>query len=453
MADCLHLEQPWAGLSAEQKLAFAKNAALAPPSCENQAGHLLVLAWLAHDNNDDFKALAFAERALLFEPDSPSVKLDYAFLLAWSDQYELALALLNQVISRTDIPLGLLQQLVQWQSQLRGLLQLNNQPVGPQGQQGPLANLPGVLSQIRLYAGLGFDTNVNNGLSAETIPLTLPNEVLTLTLDPSERPIQGGLSDWSAIADWTSLAASGDSARWTMGVAASGSSPWGRSAYNTQSLQASLRAFPSLLKEWRLDKFLAHPSGLGLRFGASWFGQRPLVQAAGAEVSWPLSNNALFAGCQPSELGLALDARRYPENPAFSHTLAQLSWGAGCLLGETDLRWLGYATHEEPLNDRPGGQVRRLGFQLGSKTPWSWGSLSATMQLEWSRDAKSYSPLLKSGAKRRSALVSFSLVARKPLSPKLHWISRAQYRTQSSNLPLFSNNGLFVGTGLEATFR
>lgn len=334
-------------------------------------------------------------------------------------------------------------------------MQFNNQLVAPQAQQGRQgeANLPTVIGQVRLYTGLGFDTNVNNGLSAESIPLTLPNEVLTLTLDPSERPIQGGLSDWSAIADWTSLYSSGNSARWAVGLAASGSSPWGHSAYNTQSLQASLRAFPRLFQEWGLAEALPKLSGLGLRFGASWFGQQPLVQAAGAEVSWRVTEQALFSGCQPSELGLALDARRYPESPAFSHSLGQLTWGAGCVLGVTDLRWLGYVAHEEPLNNRPGGQVNRLGLQAGSQTPWSWGSLSATMQLEWSRDAKPYSSLLKDGAKRRSMLVSFGLVARRPLGSKLDWVGRAQYRTQNSNLPLFSSNGLFLGTGLEATFR
>lgn len=385
----------------------------------------------------------------MFEPDSPSVQLDYALLLAWADQHALALAFLNPLLKRTDIPQGLRQQLLQWQSKWHGVLQAGEKQGRVQGEDTASQKLA---SQLRLYTGLGFDTNVNNGLSTDTIPLTLPNEVLTLRVDPSERSQQGGLTDWSVLADWASLTSS-DSARWALGLAASGTNPWGQSAFNTQSIQSSLRAFPLVLKDWGLHEFLARPTGLGLRFGASWYGQQPLVQAVGAEFAWRLSEKAPAAGCEPSEFGLALDARRYPANPAFSHTLAQLSWGANCPLKSGDLRWLSYLIHEEPLNERPGRQVHRFGLQTGLQTFWSWGRLLSTLQLEWSRDAKPYSDLLENGARRQTRLVNLGFVASRPLNSKLQWVARVHYRTQLSNLPLFSSNGLLVGTGLEATFR
>lgn len=65
-------------LEAQARALLAQAAPQAPAQCDQNASHLVVLAWVALDQGDDFRALAQVERAVMLEPQSPAIQLEYA---------------------------------------------------------------------------------------------------------------------------------------------------------------------------------------------------------------------------------------------------------------------------------------------------------------------------------------------------------------------------------------
>ena len=169
-------------LEAQARALLAQAAPQAPAQCDQNASHLVVLAWVALDQGDDFRALAQVERAVMLEPQSPAIQLEYALLLSQLDQPSLAQAVVRQLLAQPNVPSGLRQELNAWLSD----------PVGRQSQSKPKPAFaqhknaegfddlkqPGLKHQSRFYFGFGANTNVNNGLSADRIRLTLPTEVI-----------------------------------------------------------------------------------------------------------------------------------------------------------------------------------------------------------------------------------------------------------------------------------
>ncbi|MDP4618701.1 MAG: hypothetical protein NWS82_07285 [Burkholderiaceae bacterium] len=460
---CLALTAPWAVLEAQARALLAQAAPQAPAQCDQNASHLVVLAWVALDQGDDFRALAQVERAVMLEPQSPAIQLEYALLLSQLDQPSLAQAVVRQLLAQPNVPSGLRQELNAWLSD----------PVGRQSQSKPKPAFaqhknaegfddlkqPGLKHQSRFYFGFGANTNVNNGLSADRIRLTLPTEVIEFPLDEGERAIAGNAVEWGGEGQWLFSPQSPQAVgppQFGFVVGASGIEPLGRSIYATQSVQLAARAFSEGLNHAGLYELLGKPLGLELRMVGSWYGQEPLVQTAGASLAWGLTGFEQSWGqdwrCQP-ELGLGGDTRRYPGSPAFDHFAFNLAWGALCTGHGKELRLGVQANTEQPRNQRPGGVSRRLGLTSSLGLPMAWGRLTGQLQLEYEADSKAYSALLENGERKETFLVLASLVATKPLTKTLKVYGRMESRSQSSNLPLFSSNSFFAGVGLEATFH
>ena len=451
-------------LEAQARALLAQAAPQAPAQCDQNASHLVVLACVALDQGDDFRALAQVERAVMLEPQSPAIQLEYALLLSQLDQPSLAQAVVRQLLAQPNVPSGLRQELNAWLSD----------PVGRQSQskQKPAfakhknaegfddLKQPGLKHQSRFYFGFGANTNVNNCLSADRIRLTLPTEVIEFPLDEGERAIAGNAVEWGGEGQWLFSPQSPQAVvgppQFGFVVGASGIEPLGRSIYATQSVQLAARAFSEGLNHVGLYELLGKPLGLELRMVGSWYGQEPLVQTAGASLAWGLTGFEQNWGqdwrCQP-ELGLGGDTRRYPGSPAFDHFAFNLAWGALCTGHGKELRLGVQANTEQPRNQRPGGVSRRLGLTSSLGLPMAWGRLTGQLQLEYESDSKAYSALLKNGERKETFLVLASLVATKPLTKTLKVYGRMESRSQSSNLPLFSSNSFFAGVGLEATFH
>ena len=450
-------------LEAQARALLAQAAPQAPAQCDQNASHLVVLAWVALDQCDYFRALAQVERAVMLEPQSPAIQLEYALLLSQLDQPSLAQAVVRQLLAQPNVPSGLRQELNAWLSD----------PVGRQSQSKPKPAFaqhktaegfddlkqPGLKHQSRFYFGFGANTNVNNGLSADRIRLTLPTEVIEFPLDEGERAIAGNAVEWGGEGQWLFSPQSPQAVgppQFGFVVGASGIEPLGRSIYATQSVQLAARAFSEGLNHAGLYELLGKPLGLELRMVGSWYGQEPLVQTAGASLAWGLTGFEQSWGqdwrCQP-ELGLGGDTRRYPGSPAFDHFAFNLAWGALCTGHGKELRLGVQANTEQPRNQRPGGVSRRLGLTSSLGLPMAWGRLTGQLQLEYEADSKAYSALLENGERKETFLVLASLVATKPLTKTLKVYGRMESRSQSSNLPLFSSNSFFAGVGLEATFH
>ena len=448
--DCLALTAPWALLEKEARATLAQQAVQATAYCNQNAQHLVVLAWLALEEGDDFRALAQVERAVMLEPQLPGIQLEYALLLSRLGQPSLAQAVVRQLLAQPNVPDGLRQELDTWLAD----------PLAWQRAKPVVATGPS--HQSRFYFGFGGDTNVNNGLSADRIRLTLPSEVIELPLDKRERAIAGNTVEWGGEGQWLFGADSsaGSQAlsppRFGLLLGASGVQPVGRSSYASQSVQLAARAFTGGLEQAGLYETLGRPLGLELRIGGSWYGHERLVQTAGTSLAWGLDGFDLNWGqawrCQP-ELGLGADARRYPNSPVFDHLAFHLAWGTVCAAKGQELRFGAHANTQQPRNQRPGGVSRRLGLTSSLGLPMPWGRLTGQLQLEYEADTRAYSALLENGARKETFLALAGLVATVPLTQTTKVYGRLESRRQSSNLPLFSSNSFFAGMGLETTFR
>ena len=449
-AGCLTLTAPWALLTKEVRAALAEQATQVPALCNQNAQHLVVLAWLALEAGDDFRALAQVERAVLIEPESPGIQLEYALLLSRLGQPSLAQAVVRQLLLQPNVPERLRQELDAWLADPFAW-----QRVTPGGATGPS-------HQSRFYVGFGGDTNVNNGLSADRIRLTLPSEVIEFPLDKREKAIAGNTLEWGGEGQWL-FGANGSLGSQALSppsfgllVGLSGVQPLGRSSYASQSVQLAGRAFAGGLEQAGLYHALGRPIGLELRVAGSWYGQERLVQTVGTSLAWGLDGFDLNWGqawrCQP-ELGLGADARRYPNSPVFDHLAFNLAWGSVCNAKGQELRFGVHANTEQPRNQRPGGVSQRLGLTSSLGLPMPWGRLNGQLQLEYEADNQTYSTLLKDGARKETLLLLAGLVATRPVTQTTRVYGRLESRRQQSNLPLFSSNSFFVGMGLEATFR
>jgi hypothetical protein len=446
---CLALPAPWASLNGSQKKSLQSAAEQAAPECANNAQYLVVLAWLAMEQGDDFRALAHAERAVLLAPNVPAVRLDYGLLLAKLGYGTLARAVVEDLLRQPGLPQGLETELRAWRNQSPDLF-------------GQVMAVPGngvglqLRHQSRVYAGWGASTNVNNGLSADRIRLTLPTEVIEFPLNKQDKAIAGNLLEWGGEGQWLLARSAGSNnegqAAWGLVVSASGVHPTGRSSFTSQSVVVAARAFSGGLQQLGLYQALGEPVGLELKLGSSWYGHERLVQTLGTTTAWGLLPPASLQQCQP-EVGLSADARRYPNAPVFDHWVFRLALGAVCRQQGLEGRLGLFLSAEEPRNQRPGGGLQRLGVETSLAWPRSWGRLMGQLQVEYEEDKEPYSALLENGTRKRALLTVLGLQALIPIKQGVGAYSRLEYRHQQSNLPLFSSNSFSLGFGLEATFR
>jgi hypothetical protein len=448
-SSCLELASPWTGLSSEERHSLAQAAKKSAPECEFQARHLVVLAWLALEEGNDSRALAQAELAVLLEPKSLAIRLEYALILVRLDQADLARSVVQDLLKQSNLPAELRVELRDWVEQ----------GSYPESQVQSAAKVARSLNhQSRFYVGLGGSSNVNNGLSADRIRLTLPSEVIEFPLDKSERAIAGSVMEWGGEGEWLSVRqhSGGNgvgSADWGFAVGLSGMKPFEHSRFETQSIQLVGRLFPVGLKSLGLDRFLGYPLGLEIRTAGARYGNAPLLNSIGTGLVWALPTITYRLVCKP-ELALSFDSREYSSSPVFNHAAYTLALGAACPRQQgQQLRLGAYVNLNDPYSNRPGGVSRRVGLNTSLLLPMQWGQLMAEFRVDFESDTLSYSQLLENGGRKKVLSSLFGLVAKRPLSANSTLYGRMEFTRHSSNLSLFSSNNAQAIIGFEMLFR
>lgn len=295
--------------------------------------------------------------------------------------------------------------------------------------------------QGEISLDLGYNNNVNGGLSQDQITLSIPGGGhAILPLAPGYRP-RGDAYAQLGIQTWR---------RWQLD---SGSSlypllrlRWRRMQsegdYNQLDLQGGFiyqTAPDAQDRAWQASLLLQHD-----RLGGAPLiqGQRLILQRlqshAQCRIAW----------------GGEIERRHYPGLP-LDGLLAWLDLGVACKTGAaTQLAGSLRGGHERALNaQRPGGDNRQIELALqGSHRLPNGSTIDMRLQHTRSEDQEGYSALLADNAPRRLRRNQLNVVLRHPLN--VDWEARLMFelQRQSSNLEIFSQNARQLNLGVSRSF-
>jgi hypothetical protein len=412
----------------------------APLACLEDPDFLALKGRLLSLGPDPSQGMVYLEKAVLTAPERPDLLLEYAAVAEASRNYSLARSLVQQVLASPGLPEGLGRSLSAWQQQLAS-------------QQGLRLGH----RQSRAWVSLGFDSNLNSGLSASALRLSLPAGEVVLPLSDQDRPIEGGFSQLQmqhlAVLDF-------DSQSWVRtGLSATAREPFSGSRLSAQSLEVWGAAQPALLQSSGIADWLSDPAELGVRLGASWFGGSVLSEYQGLTLQWPVGVGRQIGQALPASYGpgircsslalFDLEHRGYPSRNDFNALVAQ--WGGlfNCQSDRAGLQLQLQLALDHALAQRPGGDTWRLLGQIGMGAEWAAYTVLLRLALSYSVDQKGYSALLEDNAEREVWGWQLGLDAGRPLAEGLIGRVKLEAFRQMSNLGLFALRGHRVFLGLE----
>jgi tetratricopeptide (TPR) repeat protein len=383
------------------------------------------------------------ERALMTEPDLPGAQLDLAQALAYQGDAASAIALLEALRTRPDVT-GPLRAAIE--TQLAVL-------VGP-----PAASADDPArwhSRWRLTSLAGADSNLNNAPANTEITLTLPQGDVTLPLDASSLPRQGGAL--LNTVQWQGLKTQGE-ALWVIQAELRARHTAERATrYEQADLAAAWLQAPAAPRQW-----VARIAGSNLRFGGS-----SLLQAyrAGLQRQFsplasgePVKGFDAVAGCRPTLAG-ETEHRRYPSSASLNGVYGGVSLGLLCRPGNGAKSGNGaparFLNIEARLGeDRPFDSARAGGIYRRSEVRVQWERplfAGGQMGLQWTStrqtDSEAYSVLL-GNVPRRSLRHALQLDGSWPLGSGLSLVATGESAWQRSNIAAFVSRQRSVYLGL-----
>ena len=389
--------------------AHARQLARLAPRCAQDAGYLAWYGAVLLDLGQVAAAAEHLERALLLEPHHLGARLDYARALAALGEPQAARELARTVAEHAPPPPAV-------QAFLAGFL--------------PPAAV-GWRSQGQLSLRAGLDDNLNRATRATNLALTLPGGELLLPLEPSARARSGGFVDLGM--ELTAQRAGAPGHALELQASARTRRTPGHGELGQEQLDAlALWRWPQAAGEWTIlagagtfrwqGETLRNTGRLGLRRGLAGEGCRP----------W---------------LGLDLEARQHPMQPALDHSawLAQGAWV--CAGGQP---WaLQLAAGREFDAARPGGAATRVAVRALAQRQLGAGSrLEGEAQLAHRREEGPYSPLLEGGARLSTTTAALRLDWRHPLGQGWEGALGLELERQAANLQLFSLSRRAVSVGV-----
>ncbi|HVZ42280.1 MAG TPA: tetratricopeptide repeat protein [Ramlibacter sp.] len=395
------------------------------------------------------EAIEPLERALLTEPDLIGAQLDLAQAHAMEGDTASAVALLEDLRGRAELPTSALRQIEREIAALRA-------PAAPAGEAASTREARAAQgrwqSSWQVSAMGGVDSNLNNAPSATELTLTLPQGNVTLPLDPASRPRGGGAV--IASAQWQGLRVDRESV-WVL-QADGRTRNTGDPSVDYQQLE--------LAANW-LQAPLAPRQWVG-RVGASYFrfAGVTLLWATRASIQYQWEGIAtglggIVAHCRPTA-GVELERRLYPSSRSIDGFYRGAALGLLCRPASDQPVAPPVFTvqarygEELPVDDaRPGGTYRRaeVRAQWEGRIPWMGGQFALRWSSTEQDDSAPYSVLLGS-LPRRTLRHTGQIETSWPLKRGLSLITSIEGTRQSSNLAAFASRqaAAWVGVRFES---
>ncbi|MBI5275317.1 MAG: hypothetical protein HY854_02570 [Burkholderiales bacterium] len=410
------------------------------PGCLADAGFHAWRGAVLMSLGRSLEAVEPLERALLTNPLLFGAQMDLAQAHALQGDRASAIALLQDLRDRAEVPAGMSLRLDREIAALQAAARRPALAAGQWQHSWQLATLA------------GYDTNLNNAPSATEITLTLPQGDVTLPLDPSSQPKKGAAL--LAAAQWQGLKPAGQSV-WVLqadmrsrhtGDHATG---WQQTDFAANWLQAPLAP-----RQWVA------------RGGASYFrfGGATVLWATRASLQYQWEGTAASLGglgvtCRPSAGG-EFERRLYPASrnldgyyrggtagvlcrPAAEEPWAPSVFSVQARLGE-----------EQPFDAKRAGSVYRRQELRGhweGRLPWRQAQYTVRWSSTRQADSAPYSVLLGNEA-RRTLRHTLQLETAWPINQGLSLITQMEGGIQRSNLPAFASRqlGLYLGLRWES---
>jgi hypothetical protein len=363
------------------------------------------------------------ERVVSARPRFAGAWLDLALATYRSGDIAAALEHLEYLRSQFALPPALAAQVDYWSR----LWENPQHAIAPRGWQG------------EVLFGVGYDSNVNGGLSSSRMLLSIPGGPSLFDVDGAYLP----RADRFMLLNITS---------------------WGPA----QAVGAG-RLNPVLLLGAKQLMQEADFSSLDIQPGLVY------QQPAAGEGSWQLSlfaqhaslgGNALYNGVYAAAQrahpwntcnwtgGVEYETRQHLRVSNLGGEIFSLSGGLGCLLfGDANLSATLKTGYEQAHGDRPGGDNRRTQLHLRYDHPFNATQrLQAYWQIWRINDQEGYSPILENNAIRRVQRQTFGISLRQAVSRE--WELRLNYDVfqQRANLPLFEQKGVLTMLSLAYLF-
>ncbi len=353
------------------------------------------------------------ERALLLAPDHAAARVDYADALAELGDVPSARALGEELLALSDLP-----------APARAHLEARMRAWGG-------GELERWKTQFELGMQVGWESNLNGGPAADTVLLTPPGGVVSLPLDRSQAPEEGG----AGMLELKGRAFRPIGDNWQLvlgGQVKARDAAGGRNDYTLTQLDVSL------LKERPQGDFIAQ-----FGFTDQSLGHRALLQEEriGGVYQW--------AGqpCRP-RVGTDVIQRSYPSAPVLNGR--QLGLRAGLLCSGAD--WyadaaLRYASDWATRGERPGGRQNWLELSLSGAQQWGGNTFRSELAYARIGDREGYSALLADNASRQVTRYALRFEMLHPVASRWDASLGLEYFNQRSNIDLFQldNLGVYVG--------
>lgn len=430
--------QPTRPVPAECLVTQATGAPLALPllldrlkTCQNHAPWLLQLGYLQNRAGQYAESVLHLERAMLLQPGTVPIQIEFAIALAGTGQAEAALDLISQVLQTPGLPATirttLLQQQSTWYSQSAALTQ-TEQATSP------------THSRSTASFRLGRDSNLLGAPGLTSLALSLADQTIELPLDSSYLA-RAGLYSRTDLA-WEAIKPTAGAgllqAAVALGVRNQGNATQGnsRQAQGVFEYSAPLPASqPGEGASW--GRHLGVQAATYHTTGGAHY--RVLGLQAGLHSQHLQSTRA---GVCTTKFDLDWQDRNLQSNPQLSGRYTGLATRYACQATTPGTLWVQWGARwgvDHPTQtQRPGGRQHQLALraQLGANTSTGNWQIDA----EWfaQDDSQGYSPWLANGAARQLRRTSIRAEYMHPLATGWQLQAGLEWQRQTSNLPLFS---------------
>lgn len=360
------------------------------------------------------EALELLERALLLDPENGSALIDYSEALFLSGQPLAALELNAQLQRRADLPTHLKPLLERRAERWQTFTTSQTHRIGAQ---------------------LGYDTNLNGASSIEFLNLTFQDQLVTLPLDASSKPVRGATTRLH-------LSTTRERQR----------NEWHDQWYIAANTRFSKDQDSDLIQlNSRYHREIPVADGSwGIKGDLDYvnYGGNALYSAAGLGGAYTFTD----LSCKPRIITSG-EYQRFPQQQQMNGLELNIGIAARCLVDNHAFSGeLTNIYNDAEHSTRP-GQDRR-GWELRTQWITSLYDSFISTELRYTHidDDAGYNPLLNNGAARAIQRQSIGMQYIQPLKQNLTFTISLFHQQQRSNIELFQSSDTSIDFGLTYSF-